>query len=97
MNYQFLNYKTMNFSLLNHRAKVAELAHVIANRATNGKPMYAIDASRWGISEPFSDPENFTLYRKTLFELANDTFVSEEEEMDCRHYPNAPYESIFDY
>ncbi|HHX78539.1 MAG TPA: hypothetical protein GX695_02165 [Acholeplasmataceae bacterium] len=59
--------------------------------------MYAIDVSIWGISKPFSDPENDTFYRKTLFELANDTFINEGSEMDYRHYQNAPYESIFDY
>ena len=87
----------MNFALLNHRTEVAKLAQIVTNRNTNGKPMHAIDVSRWGISEPFSDPENDTFYRGTLFELANDTFVIEEEEMDYRHYPNAPYGSIFDY
>ena len=85
----------MDFALLNHRSEVAKLAHEVTNR--NGKTIYAIDVNRWGISEPFSDPENNTLYRETLFELANDTFVSEEDEMDYRHYPNAPYRSIFDY
>ncbi len=87
----------MNFTRLNHRAEVAKLAHVVTNRSTYGRPMYALDVNSWGINEPFSDPENDTIYRDTLFELANDTFVSEEEEMDYSHYPNAPYESIFDY
>lgn len=87
----------MNFALLNHRTEVAELAQLVTNRNTYGKPMYAIDVNRWGISEPFSDPENSTIYRSTLAELANDTFVSEDEEMDHTHYPNAAYESIFDY
>jgi len=87
----------MNFALLNHRTKVAELAQVVTNRNTYGKPMYAIDVNRWGINEPFSDPENSTIYRSNLAELAYDTFVSEDEEMDHAHYPNAAYESIFDY
>ena len=88
----------MNFALLNHRAEVAKLARIVTNRSTYGRPMYAIDVNRWGINEPFSDPENGTVYRNTLLELANDTFVSEEEEeMDYRHYPNAAYRSIFDY
>ena len=87
----------MNFALLNHRTEVAKLAQIVTNRNTYGKPMYAIDVNRWGISEPFSDPENSTIYRSNLAELANDTFVGEEEETDYRHYPNAPYRSIFDY
>ena len=67
----------MNLAFLNHRREVAQLAQLVTNRQTYGKPMYAIDVNRWGISEPFSDPENITIYRSTLYELANDTFVSE--------------------
>lgn len=37
------------------------------------------------VSEPYSDPENSTIYRSTLVELANDTFVSEDKEMDHTH------------
>ena len=85
----------MNFALLNHRTEVAKLAKIVTNRYE--KPMYAIDVNRWGISEPFSDPENSTIYRSTLVELAKDTFVSEDEGMDHTHYPNAAYQSIFDY
>lgn len=84
----------MNFALLNHRTEVAKLAQVVN---TYGKPMYAIDVNRWGVSEPFSYPENSTIYRSNLAELAYDTFVSEDEEMDHTHYPNSAYESIFDY
>ena len=87
----------MDFTLLNHRAKVARLAQLVNNRNTYGKHMYAIDVNRWGISEPFSDPENSTIYRSSLLELSYDTFVSEDKEMDYTHYPNAAYESIFDY
>jgi len=85
------------FALLNHRTKVASLAQVVNNRNTYGEPMYALDINRWGISEPFSDPENSTIYRSTLAEMAYDTFVSEDEELDNTHYTDAPYESIFDY
>ena len=87
----------MNFESFNHRAKVAKLAKLVVDRNTHGKPMYAIDVNRWGISEPYSDPENSTICRSTLIELAYDTFVSDDEEMDHTHYPNAPYGSIFDY
>ena len=87
----------MNLAFLNHRREVAQLAQLVTNRQTYGKPMYAIDVNRWGISEPFSDPENSTIYRSNLDELANDTFVCEDEEMDHTHYPSAAYESIFDY
>ncbi len=87
----------MNFALLNHRTEVAKLAQVVTNKSTYGKPMYAIDVNRWGVSAPFSDPENSTIYRSNLAELAYDTFVSEDEEMDHTHYPNSAYESIFDY
>ena len=87
----------MNFALLNHRTEVAKLAQIVTNSNTYEKPMYAIDVNRWGISEPFSDPENSTIYRSNLAELANDTFVSEDQEMDHTNYPNAAYESIFDY
>ena len=68
----------MNFALLNHRTEVAKLAQLVSNRTTGGKPMYAIDVNYWGISEPFTDLENSTIYRSTLYELANDTFVSEK-------------------
>ena len=87
----------MDLALLNHRTEVAKLAQVVNNRNTHGKPMYAIDVNRWGVSEPFSDPENSTICRSSIAELAYDTFVSEDEEMDHTHYPNAAYESIFDY
>ena len=86
--------KIMDIALLNHRTEVAKLAQVVNNRHGT---MYAIDVNRWGVSEPFSDPENSTIYRKSIDELAYDTFVSENEEMDHTHYPNAAYESIFDY
>ena len=84
----------MNFALLNHRTKVAKLAQVVNYRNT---PMYAIDVNRWGISEPFSDPENSTIYRRSIDELACDTFVGENEEIDHTHYQNAEYRSVFDY
>ena len=87
----------MNFESFNHRAKVAKLAKLVNNRYTHGKPMYAIDVNRWGVCEPYSDPENSTIYRSTLVELAYDTFVSDEEEWDNTHYPGASYGSIFDY
>ena len=82
---------------LNHKIEVTKLAQVVINKNTYGKPMYAVDVNRWGVSEPFSDPENSTIYRSTLLELVNDTFVSEGEEMDHTHYPNAQYGSIWDY
>lgn len=69
----------MNFALLNHRTKVSKLAQIVTNKSTHGKPMYALDVNRWGVGEPFSDPENSTIYRNTLVELANDTFISENE------------------
>jgi len=87
----------MNNALLNHRTKVSELAEIITNAQTQNKPMYAIDINRWGVSEPFSDCENSTIYRDTIFELSNDTFISEDEEIAQEHYPNAPYGSIWDY
>lgn len=79
---------------INHRAEVSKLARIDIRNYK--KPMYAIDINRWGISEPNSDCENNTIYRATIFELSNDTFVSQEEE-DHTHYPNAPYGSIWDY
>jgi hypothetical protein len=87
----------MNNARLNHRAEVLKLAEIISNRQTQNKPMYAIDLNRWGISEPFSDCENSTIYRDSIFELANDTFIGEDEEMNEPHYENAQYESIHDY
>ena len=87
----------MNNALLNHRTEVLKLAEIITNRQTQNKPMYAIDVNRWGISEPFSDCENSTIYRDSIFELANDTFIDEDEEINEPHYANAPYESIHDY
>ena len=71
-----LNSKIMDFSALNHRSKVAKLAQKVTNR--QGNPMYAIDVSRWGIFPPFSDPENATIYRKSIYMLAKDTFISQE-------------------
>jgi hypothetical protein len=85
----------MNFELLNHRAEVAKLAKVVTNAYK--KPMYAVDINHYGISECFSDCENNTIYRSTIFELANDTFISQDQELDHTHYPNAPYGSIWDY
>ena len=84
----------MDIALLKHRTEVAKLAQVVNYRNT---PMYAIDVNRWGISEPFSDAENSTIYRISLDELACDTFVSENEEIDHTHYPGAEYRSVFDY
>ena len=86
----------MDLAFLKHRTEVAKLAQVVNNRHTH-KPMWAIDVNRWGVSVPFSDPENSTIYRLSLDELAYDTFVSENEEMDHTHYPDAAYGSIFDY
>ncbi len=84
----------MDLALLKHRAEVAKLAQVVNYRNTT---MYAIDVNRWGINEPFSDPESSTIYRGSIDELAYDTFVSEDEEMDHTHYPGAAPGSIFDY
>jgi len=80
-----------------HKKKVADLAELLTNRQTYGKPMYAIDVNRWGINAPFSDPENSTIYRDSIEELAYDSFVGDDEEIEHTHYPNAPYQSIFDY
>ena len=85
----------MDLAFLKHRTEVAKLAQVVNNR--NGETMYAIDVNRWGINEPFSDPESCTIYRFSIDKLAFDTFVSENEEMDHTHYPGAAYGSIFDY
>ena len=87
----------MNNSLLNHRTEVSKLAQIVTNRQTQNKPMYAIDINRWGISEPFSDCENHTIYRDTISELSNDTFINYDEEINEPHYSSAPYESIWDY
>ena len=87
----------MTHALLNHRVEVAKLAQIISNNTTQNKPCYAIDLNRWGISEPFSDCENQTMYRDTLFELSKDTFIDEDEEINEAHYPNTPYGSIWDY
>jgi len=87
----------MNFALLNHRTEVAKLAEIVTNRNTYGIAMYALDVNTWGVDKPFSDPENSTIYRRTLLELSNDTFVSEDEEMNYTHYPNAQHGSIWDY
>ena len=84
----------MELALLKHRAEVAKLAQVVNYRNTH---MYAIDVNRWGVREPFSDPESCTIYRNSLDELAAATFVSENEERDHTHYPGAAYGSIFDY
>ena len=83
----------MKRALLKHRAEVAKLAQVVNYRNTH---MYAIDVNRWGLSEPFSDPENSTIYRSSIDELAYATF-SEDEKVDHTHYPGAAYRSIFDY
>jgi len=83
---------------LNHRAEVAKLSQIVNDKRTYNKPMYAIDVDKWGISEPFSDPESGTIFRSTIFELANATFINEDEdEINEPHYSNAPYGSIWDY
>ncbi len=84
----------MDIAFLKHRAEVAKLAQVVN---THGETMYAIDVNRYGISEPFSDPENSTIFRNSIEELARDTFMSEDDEMDHTHYPGAAYRSVFDY
>ena len=76
-----------------HKTKVYRLAELVEYR---GRLMYAVDINRWGISAPFSDPENSTIYRETKHQLALDTFMSEDEK-DFTHYPDAPYGSIWDY
>ena len=81
-------------TFLKHRAEVAKLAQVVNNR---NRIRWAIDVNRWGVREPFSDPENSTIYRRSIDELAYDTFVSENEEIEHTHYPGAAYRSIFDY
>lgn len=79
---------------INHRQEVSELAQIITNRATQNKPILAVDVSGYGIDRPFTDAEYNTIYRSSLYELSNDTMI---EEQDCTHYPNAEYGSIFDY
>jgi hypothetical protein len=69
----------MNIPLLKHAREVRKLAILVTNRSTYNRPMYAIDVNNWGISEPFSDPENDTIYRFTLRELINDTYMSDGE------------------
>lgn len=81
-------------SIINHRDQVAKLAQLVEIR--NGKRMLAIDVNRYGISAPFSDCENSTIYRSTIFQLSIDTILDESYE-NHSHYPNAPYGSIFDY
>ena len=69
----------MKSELLKHREKVAKSAELIRNKSTNGVLMWAIDInSRGYISEPFSDPENLTIYRSTLSELSEDTLIFNE-------------------
>lgn len=81
---------------IDHRLEVISLAQIIDDKRTNNKPLYAIDVNKWGVSAPFSDPENLTMYRETLTELIEDTFFDEDAEQEP-HYPNASYESIHDY
>lgn len=69
----------MKTNFKKHSAKVAKLAKKVNNRVTRGKDMYAIDINRWGLYEPFSDPENDTIYRDSIEELAIDTFSYELE------------------
>jgi len=77
-----------------HKTEVYKLAELVE---CQGRLLYAVDINRWGISAPFSDPENSTIYRDTKYQLALDTFMSEERETDNTHYPNSPYGSIWDY
>ena len=87
----------MNTLLLNHTIEVSKLAEIITNRQTQNKPMYAVDVSRWGVSKPFTDCEYSTIYRDSIVELANDTFIDVDDEMNEPHYANATHESIHDY
>jgi hypothetical protein len=81
----------MNFE--EHKKEVERLAKIVSDRYN--RPAYAVDISRWGIDEPFSDPENDTIYRDSIEQLAKDTFI--EDSISEPHYPNAPYGSIWDY
>ena len=85
----------MNNERLNHRAKVLQLASIVNDKRTYNRPMFAIDVNNWGVSEPFTDCENSTIYRTNIFELANDTFI--DEDTSEPHYASASYGSIHDY
>jgi len=80
--------------IINHRVKVKKLSEQLKIR---GKNMLSIDVNRWGISEPFSDPENSTIHRSNLFSLSVDTFKDDDYEINHQHYINAQYRSIHDY
>ena len=79
---------------IEHKLEVYSLAKLVE---CQGRLLYAVDINRYGVFAPFSDPENSTIYRETKHELALDTYISEEEEIDNTHYPDAPHGSIWDY
>jgi len=70
----------MTKAFLSHKRDVLKLAELVSNNRTQNKPMYAVDLCRWGISEPFSDCENMTMYRETILELAEASFISDDDE-----------------
>jgi hypothetical protein len=78
---------------INHRAEVSNLAELMPNRSV--KMMLTVDINHWGITSPFSDPENSTIRRQNLFSLSTDTMP--EDHINEGHYPNASYGSIWDY
>ena len=62
----------MLHEFINFTAKVKEYAVLLTQGRNKG--MYAIDVSCYGIAPYYDDPENGTMYRRNIAELAHELF-----------------------
>lgn len=80
---------------INHSQEVLEKSVFV-----KAKGSFGVDINRYGVRPYMDDCENCTIFRETLYELSVDTrprHLDHDDEYCEPHYPNANYESIFDY
>jgi len=68
----------MLHEFINFTAKVKEYATLLTSGRNKG--MYAIDVNCYGIAPYYDDPENGTIFRNTISEMAHELFNFDTEE-----------------
>jgi len=68
----------MLHEFINFTAKVKEYATLLTQGRNKG--MYAIDINCYGIAPYYDDPENVTIFRDTISEIAHELFDFNTEE-----------------
>ena len=63
---------------INFKARVKDFAILLTHVVYKGS--YAIDINSYGITPYFDDPENATIYRDNIMEIAHELFNFDTEE-----------------